>query len=135
MIIAYILVCLFGLGFCIYGLTWKDKFMPMFILGVFGGLGLMAFGIFCLSKLLRTPKEIIRFDGEKLYFPQGSYYPWQIQHIVFREMRTRYGWRQTWGKLRVCVEGQTLEYYFVEDVKLAHYRLMQLVNQYAQNNQ
>lgn len=123
---AYILVGIGGLALIIYGITWFNKAVSVTLVSLIGGLCLIAICVFYIVKISKTPEEIIRFDGEKLYFPEGSYYPDQIEKVHYHQAHAR-GFRYySWGKLSVYFADKVLEYCFVEDVQDVHNRLLQL---------
>ena len=90
-------------------------------------IGLMLFGIGCvvLINILRTPKNIICFDGQNLILPQGKYPLKSLSNVNYRRARIR-GVNYRWGRITLTINGQKFEYTGVEDVEKVHDRIMEL---------
>ena len=90
-------------------------------------IGLMLFGIGCvvLINILRTPKNIICFDGQNLILPQGKYPLKLLSNVNYRRARIR-GVNYRWGRITLTINGQKFEYTGVADVEKVHDRIMEL---------
>ena len=90
-------------------------------------IGLMFFGIGCvvLINILRTPKNIICFDGQNLLLPQGKYPLKSLSNVNYRRARIK-GVNYRWGRITLTINGQKFEYTGVEDVEKVHDRIMEL---------
>ena len=89
------------------------------------GVVLFFVGGFVWLQILRTPKEIIRFDGQNLLLPQGIYPLKALSNANYRNARIK-GVHCRWGRITLTINGQKFEYTSVADVETVHNRLMEL---------
>ena len=89
------------------------------------GLVLLFVGGFICFQILRTPKEIICFDGQNLILPQGKYPLKALSNVNYRLARIR-GVNYRWGRIILTINGKKFEYTSVADVEMVHNRLMEL---------
>ena len=89
------------------------------------GLVLFFVGGFICVQVLRTPKEIICFDGENLILPQGKFALSELSNVNYHRAHAR-GVTYCWGRITLTINGQKFEYNSVADVEMVHNRLMEL---------
>ena len=92
------------------------------------GLVIMAVSAVVCIRYLRTPREVITYDGNKLYIGKYEYSPSQINNVTYRRAHARHA-QYRWGKITVHIGGQTHAYDFVADVEEAHNRLIAFMRQ------
>ena len=113
-------ITLFGVIATVVSLQgfWDDKF-------AIGGIIIVVAGVILCARILRTPKEIIRYDGEFLILREGKYKIDQLSKINYRCMHIRGRYYHS-GTLTLLLNGKEIVYDFVADVEEVHNRLMAL---------
>ena len=103
------------MGVLLLGINTYSRYLAITLLIVGGIIGVLYF---------RQPQVFIKYDGEKLIFPQGMYAPSEIKNVTYYRGRK---WNFGNGSLKVYMaDGQVFSFGFVENVEEVHNRLIAL---------
>ena len=104
------------------------KSLLLLIMGIF----VIVVSLYICVKYLCTPREIITYDGNKLYIGKYQYSPSQITNVTYRCARSK-GWHYRWGKITVHLGVEKHTFNFVADVEETHNRLIMFIRQTSQS--
>ncbi len=96
------------------------------VFGVAFGVAMFICFAFLCIKILLAPKDLIVFDGENLYLPDGICPLSDLRNVIYRSA-TR--WGDSWGTVILQTAAGDRKYRFVADMEKVHNRLIQLMMQ------
>ena len=98
-----------------------------------GSLVIIAFALWGVIRLLRTPKIIIQCDGECLILREGKFKINQLSRVNYHTTHAE-GIHFSWGQLTLLLNRVQIVYNDVADVEYVHNRLMELRLQAEKNS-
>ena len=120
----YCIVGMLGIGCIVFSCFSSYEADVKNVLTVLGAI--VAFiGIINCTRMMLTPKVIIRYDGEALLLREGKYTLDRISQVYY-EKSSRGSYAYTWGKIVLRMDDRKIVYNFVENVEEVYNRLMDL---------
>ena len=95
------------------------------ILLALASLVVVVIGAVVCAGYLKTPQEVIRFDGSNLILREGVFPVAALDKVNYTCAHAR-GLRYRWGKIVLKIGVQEIVYNYVADVEEVHNRLLDL---------